>query len=84
MLGNKFEKVKTFRPQRGHTLFQVDKETMEISKAVFSTLPMKNKAGKAITNKRIIVDNNYHYISALNETNIKRKLIKLGIAIKIE
>lgn len=76
MQGNKFEKITTIKPHRGHTLFKVNKETLEITKADFTTLPMKGKKG-VVKNKKVIIEDGFFYIPALNKRNVRKKLLKM-------
>lgn len=71
--------VKRFRPHPGHIMFELNKETGEIAPAVFESLPISYE--KAIkndlsNNKKIVMNPNCIYVSALN---IKNALKKLGL-----
>jgi len=72
-----------FIPQKGHTLFEVNKVTMQVVKAEFEEVkdaPFEIKKRLApITTKKVIMRENCIYISALN---IKNCFKKLGFVIK--
>lgn len=71
-------------PQKGHTLFEVNKVTGEVVKASFEDVKAVDYISKKgpfrqITTKKVIVRENCTYISALN---IKNCFKKLGFVIK--
>lgn len=84
MQGNDITKFHRIKYYKGHTIFKVDKETLEISEAELSQLPMKDGKGNIIKDKKVVMEDGFIYISSLNETNVKKKLIKMGIAVKID
>ena len=66
----------TIRPHKGHTLFQINLNTKEITEAQFEDMPyvisQKNNGKK----KRVIMLPDCVYISALNPNNALKKLLK--------
>jgi hypothetical protein len=69
----------TIKPHRGHTLFKVNTETMEISKAEFekTDIDYLNVVNKNNVSKRkVIVEEGHVYISALNKKNVIKKMAK--------
>lgn len=75
--------VGRIQPHRGHTLFKVDRETLEISKAEFETVDItfeQAQEGKR-PSKKVIVEEGFVYVSALNEKNVIKKLPRLGVNI---
>lgn len=77
---NTLERIGTFRPYKGHKIFKVNKETLEISEAEITTIPIKTKEkGKKLSKKKIIAEDGYTYVSALNIKNVKKKLLKLAL-----
>lgn len=80
------KKVATLRPQKGHTLFKVNKETLEISKAEFEQVEItfgEARDGKK-PRKKVITEDGFFYITALNVKNVKKKLIKIGVAVEVK
>lgn len=75
----KLTKVSEVKPYRGHTLFKVDKKTLEIQPAkIEDTVSVsKDKAGMNVIRKRVLVEEGFAYFSALNENNVKRKIKRL-------
>jgi len=76
--------IKKFKPQKGHTLFEINKVTGKVVKAEFEIEKEIHfdKAKKALVpspNKKVIMRENCIYISALN---IKNCFKKLGFVIK--
>lgn len=76
--------IKKFKPQKGHTLFEVNKVTGQVVKAKFEIEKIisfdKAKSGVVPSpNKKVIMRENCIYISALN---IKNCFKKLGFVIK--
>lgn len=76
----KLTRVGKMRMKKGHTLFKVNKETLEISKVDLSIQisddSLKDEDAK-LKNKRVLTDDNFVYVSALNEKNVQKKLIKM-------
>lgn len=72
----KQEILGSIKPHRGHTLFKYNKLTKVLSKAKFEELDAKfDISFKEIKQPRkIIVEENYLYVSALNEKNARKKL----------
>lgn len=75
--------VKTEKPHKGHTLFKVCKKTKEITKAEFEQedVVFQNVTSvKDIENlgkkKKVIIEEGYDYILALNKKNVIKKLNK--------
>lgn len=69
------EKLKlqgTIRPQKGHTLFELNLKTKEIKPAQFEEIYYQSDMKK----KKVIMQHDCIYISALNEKNALRKLFK--------
>ena len=70
--------VKTIRPHKGHDLFKVDLDSLEIDKATFDIKPCINwyDAVNGIYSKykKLTVEANCIYISALNIENVKKVL----------
>lgn len=72
-------------PQKGHTLFEVNRLTKQVVKAEYEDvkeidyLATKKGPFRQITTKKVIVRDNCIYISALN---IKNCFKKLGFVIK--
>ena len=64
----------TIRPHRGHTLFSVNKKTLEIKKAEFEKQDASFYFKKQ--NKKVVVEENCLYIPALNKKNLIKKLRK--------
>jgi len=78
--------IKKFKPQKGHTLFEVNKVTGQVVKADFeidNTLSFEKAKGAGLKDvvppKKVIMRENCIYISALN---IKNCFKKLGFVIK--
>ena len=70
------KKVGKIIPHRGHTLFKYNRVTEEMSEAIFEDTvveynpdPRKMKA-----NRRVMVEKDCVYVSALNKKNARRKL----------
>ena len=75
--------VGVLRPQRGHTVFQYDTESGELTKAVFDEVDYDTT--NELQNKRITVQEGCMYVSALNVKNAVKKLGKYhGINIQIK
>lgn len=77
------KKVGQLKPHKGHTVFQYNTETGAITKAVFEELVLFNSLTKV--NKRINVEKDCLYVSALNLKNAAKKIAKYhGINLKIK
>lgn len=78
-VAKKLSKVSNVKPYRGHTLFKVDKTTLEIIPATIedSDVTSKDKAGMTVRHKRVVVEEGYAYFSALNKKNVIKKLKQL-------
>lgn len=75
--------IKTERPHKGHTLFKVCKKTKEITKAefeqedvVFQNVTSKKDVENLVKKKKVIIEEGYDYILALNKKNVIKKLNK--------
>lgn len=77
-MGSEYKHVGQLRPKKGHKTYKVDRETLEIYEAKLSTLPIKNSDGKAVFKKKIIIEDGFFYLSALNVKNVKRKLVNVA------
>ena len=69
----------SMRPHRGHTLFKVNTETLEISKVEFSKESVvHNKKGpvglRKGSHKIVQIEEGFVYFSALNEKNVIKKM----------
>ena len=68
----------TLRPKNNHTLYKVNKKTLEISEADYKIdkrLNYEDALKKDFSNnKTVIVDEDYVYISCLNIKNVKKVL----------
>lgn len=74
----KLQRIGTFIPHKGHTIFKVNKETLEITEAEITTIPIKtNEEGKKLAKKKIISEEGFVYIAALNKKNVRKKLLKM-------
>ena len=64
----------TIKPQKGHSIWELNEETGEIKKAEFK----RNTAvyGAELPPKELVVKADYIYIPALNAENAKRKYLK--------
>lgn len=76
--------IKKFKPQKGHTLFEVNKVTGEVVKAEFEiekgiVFDKAKQLNAAVPAKKVIMKLDCIYISALN---IKNCFKKLGFVIK--
>ena len=65
-------------PKRGHSLFTLELATGKITKTVMEANILFID-GKKVLSKRVDVQEGCQYISALNEANARKKLVKLGI-----
>lgn len=64
---------------KSHTLFEFNKQTLEITKAVFESQSVNFedvKSGKVINRKKLVVKEDCIYIPALNVKNVIKKLKK--------
>lgn len=64
------------KPYRGHTLFKINISTSEIEVADFEVkaIPLKNaKLKNPPVRKKVIVEEGFYYISALNKKNALKK-----------
>lgn len=63
-------------PKRGHTLFKINVETMEVSKADFNEVAVSFDGA---IKRKVVIEPGFDYVSALNAKNAlrihKRKLI---------
>ncbi len=68
-----YELISKIIPHEGHSVWQINEETLEIEKAKFSNVNfvvgMENK-------KEIIIKKGFSYISALNKKNAIKKYLK--------
>lgn len=65
--------VNTIKPKRGHTLFKFDKKTKEITKAEFEEVDIDYSTaikGDLSAKRKVVIEGNCLYISALNKTNV--------------
>jgi hypothetical protein len=71
--------VKSIKPYNGHTLYKYDRETKLITKALFDVNPCINwydaVNGLYSRYKKLTIEENCIYISALNKVNV-RKILK--------
>lgn len=66
-------------PHEGHTVWKINKETLQIEKAKFSNVIYSNTIdnnGFQSIKKQLIVQDGYEYISALNKKNALKKYFK--------
>lgn len=71
---NGFRKVfEGMRLHKGHTLWAINMETLEINPAEYTVIDKKNPR------KQVVKDPNCFYIGALNKKNAINKLIRVGI-----
>lgn len=76
------KKLGTIKPHRGHTLFEVNKTTGEITEAEFVKTDISfHDAANGIKpkNHKVIVKENCLYVPALNKKNVIKKLKKHAI-----
>ena len=77
-----FQEVKwRIVPKKGHTLFQINLETGDVTKAEFTSVDMElSKLSENVTSqevkKKVITKPNCIYISALNIQNAAKKFAK--------
>ena len=62
----------TIVPHKGHTLYKVDLETEEVSLAKYSSAYNVDKT----IPKKVIVEEGYYFVSALNRKNALKKFRK--------
>jgi hypothetical protein len=69
-------------PKRGHTLWKINIVSMDIEKAIFDTdtivLDSLDGAENQLKKRKLIVEDGYFYISALNKKNAIKKYIENG------
>jgi len=74
------KKLGTITPQRGHTLFQINTQTGEITIAEFdkvdAVLPTRKNNADAGTVKKVTIKTGCVYVSALNKRNAIKKYNK--------
>jgi len=73
------------RPKKGHILFEFNIKTKEIKKANFDSVDVdfeKAQSNNLSINKKITVNKDCLYISALNEKNVK-KILKRNFKIEV-
>lgn len=77
----KLEYLGSVRPKKGHTLFKVNTYTGEISEAEYSIEPLslkrpltKQELKNPPVKKKVLIEKDYIYMSALNKKNVIRKL----------
>lgn len=73
------QKVSSIRPHRGHTLFEFNFKTKELIKAEFETQTVRydpKTGGTVPLNKKVIINENCIYISALNKQNAVKKILR--------
>jgi len=72
--------VRSIRPHKGHTLFKVCEKTGDISEAEFEKqdLQIKDLSNPLLgaVKKKVIIEEGFIYISALNKKNVIKKLTK--------
>lgn len=79
----KLQKVGQLKPHKGHTVYQYNTQTGAITQAVFEDLIIGVMGAKQ--NKRILVQKECIYVSALNLKNAAKKVAKYhGINLQIK
>jgi len=68
------ELVGVLKPHSGHSIFEIDVETLEVKYAQFVTYTFS--IGKNHSNKELLVRDGFAYICALNEKNALKKYLK--------
>jgi len=71
--------IGTISPHRGHTLFQINVKTLECTPAEFEKVAVNfvDAQNKNIsTTRKVLIKPYFHYESALNAENAKRKFVK--------
>lgn len=76
---HEYKKVAQWRPQRGHTIFEVNTKTMEIVPAKIAHVLSFDIRGGTVTNDRINVRKGCIYIEALNKKNVIKQLKREGL-----
>lgn len=71
----RYELIKSIVPHLGHTLYEINKETLEIRKAKFASITGNYVFGEK-NNKELIIQKGFAYVSALNEKNALKKYLK--------
>ena len=64
--------LKTIVPHKGHTLYKIDLETEEIDLAKYSSAYNVDQT----IPKKVIVEEGFYYVSALNKKNALKKFRK--------
>lgn len=69
------------KPHRGHTLYQYNKVTKELIEAKFEEQELVIGAGLKVQkpNKKVLVQENCIYVSALNKKNALKRINKYGL-----
>lgn len=78
----KFKKTVSKKWHKGHKVFKINQETLEITEVQLSTLPIKNGDGTVNKNRKIVTEEGFYYMTALNKKNVVRRLKNLGIEIQ--
>lgn len=76
---HEYKKVGQWRPQRGHTIFEVNTVTMEIEPAEITHVLSFDIRGGTETKDRINVKKDCIYIEALNKKNVIKQLKREGL-----
>jgi len=65
--------------QRGHTCFEINLKTMAIQEAAFESMVLldKTKIGGVRPTKKIVINKDCYYITALNKKNAAKKFVKI-------
>ena len=71
----KYELIGHIVPHLGHTLYEINKETLEVRKARFSSITGNYVFGEK-NNKELITQKGFVYVAALNEKNALKKYKK--------
>lgn len=68
----------SIKQHRGHTLFEINKNTGEISKAEYLHIEahFDDKLNKT-THKKVRMKKDCYYVSALNKKNVIKKILEL-------
>ena len=71
----------SIKPKKGHTLFKIDVNSWNIDKAKFETDTIVwdgvGDAKNQLKKRKLIVEDGYFYISALNKDNAMKKYFQL-------
>lgn len=76
------KKIGTIRPHKGHDIFKISKDTLEITEPKWRDpiVAIDRYTKKTIVKKSIEAEEGFFYLSALNAKNCKKKIIQmLGI-----